>query len=97
MNRVPFKRARIEAEHAEMGLVSMMNGKLGWGWKQGRLLWLPYPVRKFIVVAWNHIACTIIGHSHLCRRAPGELPVCCDCSRRVRPKPEQESSVINEW
>lgn len=97
MNKVPFRKERSEVERKEMG-ISLSNWKFVWSPKKyGILRGWPYSFKKFIVSIWNHVACTIIGHSYLCRRAPGELPVCCDCIRRVKPTIEQESSVINEW
>lgn len=59
--------------------------------------WLPDWFLKLLVNIWNPLACAIWGHTYLCRRAPGELPVCADCMRKVKPTVEQERDVINEW
>lgn len=35
---------------------------LGYGWGSGALRWLPRPIQGFIVRAWNHTACALLGH-----------------------------------
>lgn len=97
MNRMPFRDLIREAERWDSGLSWAGNHKLAWGHQHGFLRWWPHPVKHFVITVWNHVACTIYGHSHLCRNAPGELPVCCDCCRKVRPTADEEPHVINEW
>ena len=85
---------RLEANMSDrMGLVNS-EGRIAWGLDSGSLRDWPR-LALFICAAWNPIACWLWGHRYLCRRAPGELPVCADCSRRIRRF--NEKHVTNEW
>lgn len=55
----------------------------------------PSWMQHFVCKNWNYFACIFLGHRWLCRRAPGELPVCADCNRKI--KRFKENEVMNEW
>lgn len=79
-----------------LGLSFYNNYKMAWS-PRSPLKFVPEWIQKKIIDVWNPFACSIWGHSCLCREKPGVLPVCCDCGKPVQPTPEQEESVINEW
>lgn len=56
---------------------------------------LPKWIENLVVLIWNRTACFFLGHTYLCRQRPDELPVCADCTARV--KKFEESEVIDEW
>lgn len=80
-------------EKRRMGLVRHGHALL-YGWDHGFGMWLPYPIQRLIVGAWNRVTCSTLGHGTLVQEEQGGRVGCTNCCRAVR---DPGDGVLRVW